>query len=171
MIILKLIKKFVKLLNSDASPNQMASGFALGSIIGLTPFFSLHNVVVWMLIFLLKVNVASAFLSIAVFSLVGLVLDPIADIIGYRILAQTEALHGVWTALYNMPIVPFTRFNNTIVMGSVVIALLLFIPVVFSMKYFVIFYRKNLQERLGKLKIFHMLKASKLYQLYVKFLT
>ncbi|MFH1379404.1 MAG: TIGR03546 family protein [bacterium] len=170
MLIIKLIKKFVKLLNSDASPNQMASGFALGSIIGLTPFFSLHNIGIWILVFLLKVNVASAFLGVAVFSLAGFFLDPLADKIGYMVLSQSQALHGLWTAMYNMPIIPFTRFNNTLVMGSFIISIVLFVPIVLCMKYFVVYYRKHLQARLQKLRVFQLLKTSKLYQWYVKFI-
>lgn len=168
MIALKLIKKFIKLLNSDASPTQIAFGFALGSIIGLTPFMSLHNLVIWILIFLLKVNVSGAFLGVAAFSIVGLATDPFADKVGYMVLAQMDSLQGLWTALYNMPIIPFTRFNNTIVMGSFVIALILFIPVVIFMKYFIVFYRTHLQQKLEKVKVFKLLKASKLYQWYDK---
>lgn len=166
MIFLKLIKKFVKLLNSDASPNQMAAGFAFGSIIGLTPFFSLHNIAVWVLIFLLRVNVSSAFLGVAVWSLIGFAADPLSDRVGYLVLAQTEALYPLWTALYNMPIVPYTHFYNTIVMGGLVIALVLFIPQMLIMKRFIIVYRSRLQERLGKIKVFQILKASKFYQWY-----
>ena len=68
MLILKLVRKFIKLLNSDASPQQMGAGFAFGAIIGLTPFFGLHNLFIWILIFVLKVNVSAAFLGVAVFT-------------------------------------------------------------------------------------------------------
>lgn len=169
MLVLKLIRKFIKLLNSDASPTQMAFGFGLGSIIGFTPFGSLHNIIIWILIFLLKVNISAALLGVAVFSLVGLFLDPFADIIGYWVLTQLEFLHPMWTAMYNMPIVPFTRFNNTVVMGSIIISLILFIPVALGMKKFIIVYRSHLRQRLEKIKFFQVFKASKLFQWYVKF--
>ena len=37
MFALKLLSKFIKVLRSAASPNQIAWGFALGAILGLTP--------------------------------------------------------------------------------------------------------------------------------------
>ncbi|MBD3272078.1 MAG: TIGR03546 family protein [Elusimicrobia bacterium] len=168
MIFLKLIQKFIKLLNSDADPGQMAGGFVLGSIIGLTPFFSLHNLGIWILIFLLKVNVGAAFLGLALFSIIGLFLDPFADAVGYYVLADIPALHPFWTSLYNMPVVPLFRFNNTIVMGSFIIALILSLPLLIGMKKFVVVYREKLKTRFEKFKIFQILKASKLYQWYNK---
>ncbi len=166
MFTLKILKKFLKILNSDANPAQVAAGFAFGSVIGLTPFWSLHNAVVWILILLLRVHISSALVSTALFSVVGFFIDPLADTVGYLILADLGLLHGVWTALYNMPIVPFTHFNNTVVMGSLVISLVLFIPIMFLMKRFVIVYRARLRQRLEKIKVFQILKASKLYQWY-----
>ena len=53
MIFLKLIGKFISVLRSAASPNQIAWGFALGMIPGLTPINALHNLAVLILIIVL----------------------------------------------------------------------------------------------------------------------
>ena len=50
MFILKILGKFIKVLRSAASPRQIAWGFALGCILGLTPFWSLHNLLLVVLI-------------------------------------------------------------------------------------------------------------------------
>lgn len=170
MIWLKLIRKFIKVLNSNASPTQIAMGIAFGSLIGFLPFFSLLSLCVFFLILMLNVNISAAFLSIALFSIVSFPLDPIAHKIGYQLLAKTDALIPLWTSLYNMPLVPFTRFNNSIVLGSLVIGIVLFIPVFIIFKRFVIKYRTSWQGRLDKIKIFKMLGISKLYSWYQKFI-
>ena len=58
MFLLKLLGKLIKALTSNESPGQIAGGFILGMIIGLTPFWSLHNLVVVLLIILIRVNIS-----------------------------------------------------------------------------------------------------------------
>jgi len=37
-------------------------------------------------------------------------------------------MQGVWRWFYELPLAPWTDFNNTIVMGSLILGLLLFYP-------------------------------------------
>jgi uncharacterized protein (TIGR03546 family) len=67
------------------------------------------------------------------------------------LLVQTEGLAPLWTALYNAPLVPFTRFNNTVVLGSLVIALALFLPVLFGTRGLVVFYRARYKAKVDQL--------------------
>ena len=45
MLLLKLIQSLIKALDSEGTPGQLAAGLALGSILGLTPLWTLHNAV------------------------------------------------------------------------------------------------------------------------------
>ncbi|MFN3966147.1 MAG: TIGR03546 family protein [Endomicrobiia bacterium] len=169
MIPTKLIKSIFNLLHSNVSPLEIALGFALGSIIGLTPFFTLHNLFIFLLLIILNINFSAGMLGIAVFGLIGYLTDPLAHKIGYLLLVKTKFLEGFWTSLYNMPIVPFTRFYNTVVLGSLVISLILFVPIVIGTKKFVVFYRNNLSKKVEQWKIIKLIKASNIYNLYKKF--
>ena len=46
MLIVKYIAKLIKILRSAATPGQIAGGVILGMIPGLTPVWSLHNLLV-----------------------------------------------------------------------------------------------------------------------------
>ena len=46
MFILQYIAKLFKILRSAATPEQIAGGLILGMIPGLTPFMSLHNLII-----------------------------------------------------------------------------------------------------------------------------
>jgi uncharacterized protein (TIGR03546 family) len=166
MFFLNLIKNLLTILQSEISPKQIAGGAALGSMIGFTPFSALHNLVIFILIMILRVNISAAFFSIALFGLIGLATDPIADKIGYFFLVQNQSLTPFWTKLYNMPIVPFTKFNNTVVLGGIVLSLILFIPIYFGTKGFVLYYRANLKEKVAALKIMKLFKLSNIYKFY-----
>jgi uncharacterized protein (TIGR03546 family) len=169
MIIIKLLSKFIKVLNSAASPNQIAWGFALGAIPGLTPTNALHNAAVLVLLIILNVNISAAVFAMLVFSALAFLLDPLFHTIGYYVLTSIPALTSTWTSLYNAPIAPLTRFNNTVVMGSLLIALAMLVPNYIGFKLFVRRYRDVWVEKIKKWKISKMITGSSLVQLYLKF--
>ncbi|MBI3577863.1 MAG: DUF2062 domain-containing protein, partial [Ignavibacteriales bacterium] len=58
----------MKILRAGQSPRQIAGGFALGAIVGLSPSFTLQGLIVWFIIFVLDVNLSAAFLSFTLFT-------------------------------------------------------------------------------------------------------
>jgi len=53
---LEFLAKLVKILRSADSPNQIASGFVIGMVIGLTPFWTLHNLILIVILIILNIN-------------------------------------------------------------------------------------------------------------------
>lgn len=168
MFFLKLISKFLKILRSEASPNQIAWGFALGSIIGLTPFWSLHNLILILLIAVLRINVSSVLVSFTLFSLLGWILDPVFHTIGFTLLTGISFLKPLWNNLYNTAVTPFTRFNNTVVLGSLISSLVLVFPNYLFFRGMVRKYRSSWNQTIQKFKIVQLFKGSKLVRTYIK---
>jgi len=165
---LDLLAKLLKVLRSGDTPGQIAAGFMLGMIIGLTPMFSLHNLLVVFLIIIFNVNISMAIFSFVLFSGFAYIFDPLFHSFGYFLLVDITSLKGFYTTLYNVPIIALSKFNNTVVMGSLISSLLLMPVIYFFMKKFVIVYRTNLEPKVQKLKIVQSLKASKLFNFYEK---
>jgi uncharacterized protein (TIGR03546 family) len=163
------IFRTIRILHSGQEPHHLAAGFALGSIIGLTPFLSLHNLLVFCLILLLNVDIPAAFFSIFVFSGFAYMFDPQFHDLGYYLLAKVEALKPFWTYLYNIPIAPLTQFYNTVVLGSLVTSLVLFWPIYFTFKKLVKLYQSHLAEKVDNLRIMQIIKGNALVQMYEKF--
>ncbi len=168
MFILEFLAKLFKILRSEASPNQIAAGFVLGMIIGLTPFLTLHNLIIIVLIIILKVNLGMAIFAFLLFSGIAWLLDPVFHDLGYFLLVDVTALKDFWTALYNFPLVALSRYNNTVVIGSLAVALILIIPLFPFAKYFVKVYRAKIDPRLQKMKIVQVVKGSRFYSIYEK---
>jgi uncharacterized protein (TIGR03546 family) len=166
MFWLTLVRDFVKLLRAGQDPRQIAGGFALGSILGLSPMLTLQNVLIWFVILVLNVNISAAVLAMTLCSLIAFIVDPLFHWLGYVLLVNVDALHGLWTWLYNAPIAPLTRFNNTVVMGSLVVALVLFIPIYIGMQRFVLAYRTHVGAKIEKWKIYQIISKSSLVKLY-----
>ena len=163
--LIKLIQSLFGALHSEGTPGQLAAGIALGSILGLTPLVNLHNAVVFALIVLLNVSFAGGMLGWAVFVPIGFLLDPLFDWIGHSLLFA-PSLRGLWTSLYNMPILPLTNFNNTVVLGSLVFALLFFVPLFLATRLAVVRYRATIGERVRQSRWYRALMASKVYNVY-----
>ena len=139
----------------------------MGAIPGLTPLWGLHN----LLILILKVNAAAALLSFAIFTLLAAIFAPLLHGLGLAILTGLPFLKGLWTALYNAPLAPFTRFNETVAMGGFVIAVLLIAPNYFGFRFVVRQYREKWLAKMETWKVVKVIKSSKPLQLYLKLRT
>ena len=115
-------------LSGASSPRQLALGFSMGMVIGLVPKDNLMAVILLFILAGSKVNLCSASLGTIFFSWLALLIDPLSHLIGRSVLLASS-LQGFWRSVYELPFVPWTDFNNTIVMGSLVLELLLFYPV------------------------------------------
>ncbi|MBO6573013.1 DUF2062 domain-containing protein [bacterium] len=164
-LILKYVAKLLKALSSEASPNQLAGGFILGMIIGLTPVLSVHNLIILILIIILKVNIGMAILAFLIFSGIAYLADPLFHSFGIWIL-ENDGLQDTWTSMYNNELWAITKFYNTVVIGSFISALVLCVPMFPLTKVGVVQYRKHIHEKVMKTKFAKALKGTKLYSVY-----
>lgn len=167
-LILKQLFAFVKLLNSETGTNQIAAGLAVGFILGMTPGFSLQTLIVIILLFFFRIQIGAATISAFFFAFIAYLLDPLFHSTGRWIL-ELEGFKSLFTTMYNLPIVPFTRFNNTVVMGSGVISILLS-PFVFILSRILVEkYRATVLKRFQETKFWKAVKATSLYKWYYKY--
>ena len=167
-LILKQIFGLFRLLNSDKATNQIAAGVAVGLILGFSPILSLQSLVVLICLFFFRIQITAAFVSSFFFGFIAYLLDPACDALGREIL-ESESLRSAFTDLYAMPLVPLTRFYNSIVMGSGALAILLAPIVYFIAKFLVFKYRVHVVARFERTKFWHLFKATPIYNWYVKY--
>jgi len=165
LTLLKLLQSLFKTLHSEGTPGQVAAGIMLGAGIGLSPMLSGHNLVLFTLIVLLNVSFGGGMLGLALFTPVGFILDPVFDHLGLGLL-QAGPLQGLWTGLYNTPLVPYTSFNNTVTLGALVAWLLLALPIYVGARVAVARYRTRYAERVMNSRLMKALKASRAYNVY-----
>ncbi len=125
--VLRPVRFLLKALRTDDSPRQLAMGVALGLLIGLVPKGNLIALSLAAVLLATRVNLAAGAGSAFVFSWIGLLLDPLAHRIGNSFLSLAP-LEGIFAFLYSLPLMPWTGFNNTVVMGNLLIGLWLFLP-------------------------------------------
>ncbi len=158
MFFLKMLKQIVEIFQKDISPDQIAWGAALGCILGLVPNMLL-KIILFVAIMIFKVNVSAALISCSLYAILSFVLDPLFDVIGFYVL-NISVLNSFYTWLYNLPIVPFTNFNNSVVMGSFLFGLIMFVPNGIFAKKFLVYYRTNLRDKVSKWKVIKILSTA-----------
>lgn len=167
-LILKQIFAFLKMLNSETGHNSLAAGIAAGFILGMSPMLSLQGLLVMICIFAFRIQMGAAFLAAFFFAFIAYLLDPVFHALGSNIL-EMDSLQGLFTTLYNMPLVPLTRFNNSIVMGAGVLAIVLSPVIYFVSLYLILKYRTTVLAWIKQTKFWKAVQATSLYNWYYSY--
>ena len=158
----------IKLLHSENGASQIAAGLTIGFFMGLSPLFTLQGAIFIFLLLLLRVQIGAAIAMSAVTKLTAILLTPFLSSIGQYFLTN-ESFNGFYTTLYNLPLVPFSKFNHSVVMGGLVLSIVLG-PVLYLIFYrLILSYQEQAVQRLKKTKFFKAIKASSLVQWYLKY--
>jgi uncharacterized protein (TIGR03546 family) len=162
---LRATAKLLTVLNSETEPGQISLALAFSLVVGLTPLWSLHNLLVLLIVLLLRVNLSAFLLGTAFFSGVAYLLDPFFHRLGLAVL-MAPSLEGLWTSLYNSTLWRIERFNNSIVMGSLLASLALFVPTVLAVNWAIRKYRERVLAKIKKLRVVQALTATRFFQMY-----
>jgi uncharacterized protein (TIGR03546 family) len=168
MLILKFLQQLLKALNSDGTPGQVGMGMAIGLAFGLTPLASMHNLVILAIAMLTTVSFPGVMLGWAVAVPLGFALDPLFDRVGMALL-MNDSLAPFFTWVVNTPVIALSRLNNSIVLGSLVVWVLLIVPAYFLFRFLVARYRVHVFAHIQKWRIVQALKTSKIYSVYEMF--
>jgi len=167
-LLLKQIFGLLKLINSETGTNQIASGIAAGFILGMSPLLSLQVLFLFTCILVFKIQIGAVFISAFFFAFIAWLFDPAFHALG-SFLLETNALQGFFTALYNMPLLPFTRFNNSIVLGAGVLALALSPLIYLISKTLLIKYRTTVLSYIQQTKAWKVIKSTALFKWYYQY--
>lgn len=112
---------------AESTPRRVAWGFAIGAMIGLVPKDNLIALALITLLFAIRVNILAGLVGAFVFSMIATVITPFLDHMGASVLAITP-FQNFYAQLFEMPLGAWTRFNNTVVAGGLIVGLLQLIP-------------------------------------------
>ncbi|MDY7034453.1 MAG: TIGR03546 family protein [Thermodesulfobacteriota bacterium] len=162
---IQIIAKVLKVLNSESEPGQISLALCFSMIIGLTPLYSPHNLLILFLVLIFRVNLSAFILGFVLFTGIAYLLDPLFHWIGYHLLTMSF-LKEIWTVLYNSTLCRIERFNNSILMGSLLFSLFVFIPLYIGLNLGILTYRGYVLEWVRKTRVMKVFMASKLYKAY-----
>lgn len=150
------IVKLFKSLNTNSHPGEIAHAVAIGMVLGFMP----KNNVLWYILFVcflfIRINKAAFLLTGAAVSLIIPFADPLFDTVGYALL-NMSFMQNFYKGLFDIPFVSFTRLNNTVVAGSLVVSLILYIPVYIIIRFLILLWRKYGVKACAQSKAFKIL--------------
>jgi len=161
---IKQITNFIKILNSDVKEEEIALGIVLGLFAGFLSIVPFNFILVFILLLILKANFSMFFVSFAIFKLISLVIDPLGDVIGYFVL-KLKFLHSFFSFLSSIPLMNFTQFNYSVVMGDFILAIVL-TPFIYILSIKLVKnYREKLKEKVQKFKIVQALNLTNFFKI------
>lgn len=163
---LTVLAKLLKALNSESRPAQVSIALVLGMLVGLTPLWSLHNLVVLFLICIIRINMSGFLVAWVIASGFAYFVDGYFIQVGEALLFNPE-YKELFNQLYMSDLWRLTHFNNTLTLGSFCVAALVALPAFFIFQFLIVNYREHVLVWINKSKVMQMLKASKFYGLYM----
>ena len=154
------IKKILAILKSDLSPNQIGLAFALGVIAGLPPM-GLHVIIPFSLALLLRCSFRSFLISMGLFKLLSLAVAPVSYALGKWLLDTQRGLDALWRWVFHLPVIAPMGYSRYMLLGSLVLALALAIPVFFLIRLLVRRYRESFSTWVSGWRISQWLKGKR----------
>ena len=167
-IVLRQLFVFLRVLNSEKATGQIAAGAVCGVILGLAPVVSFQTAIVFVVIFLFRVQFGAALATAFFVKMVAFPLDPLFHWIGFHVL-ERPGLEPLFSWMNNVPVIPWTRFYNTVVMGSAVVSMVLAVPVYFGTKALVRRYRETVFEWFKNSRFWKYWRSTTIYNWYQRY--
>ena len=149
---LKFIVKFLKALNSNSHPGEIAHAVCLGMLLGFLPKNNIFWYIITVFVLFMRINKGALVLSTLGFTLLAPFFDPTFDNVGYWFLTHPK-LAPTFSQLLDIPFVSFTKFNNTIACGSLLCGLALYIPLYIIARLLIWLMRNKIVPILRKTKL------------------
>ena len=157
------LTKLLSIVNSNKEPGEIALGVIFGMFAGFLLLAPFNAVIIFVFVLLLNVNTAAFFLFMGIFKLLTFIVDPLGNIIGRAVLTA-PFMEPLFSAMSNLPLIPFTGFNNTVIMGDFIIGILLAVPAWIACMKLIKYYRDNMMENVKKFGIIKALKAGNFFE-------
>lgn len=149
---LDFIIKILKAINSNSHPGEIAHAVCCGMMLGFLPKDNALWILLTVFFVFLRINKVFFVISTVLFSFLATLFDPIFDQIGFFLL-NVDFATPFFSSLLEIPFVGFTKFNNTIVFGSLISSIILYVPVYWIVRLILRMWRTYLLPIVRKTKL------------------
>lgn len=149
---LKYLVNLLKAFNANVKPSQIANSFCIGLILGFMPKNNLLWYILLVFFAFVRINKPGYFIMMIVGSCLAPLADSLFDKVGYAVLTFSP-FENFYVWLLDVPFVGFTRFNNTIVCGSLISGIICYIPLYILMYFIIKAWRKWIAPKFNDSKL------------------
>jgi uncharacterized protein (TIGR03546 family) len=149
---IRFIAKLISALNANSRAGEIGAAISCGVLLALIPGGNLLWIALFLIFYFTKLHIASMLFTILIVKGFAFLFDPFFHSVGERLL-RASRLEPIWTYLYSMPIIPYTNFNDTLVMGAFATGLILWLPLFFLFTGLVKVYRRTVAPKIAESKL------------------
>lgn len=149
---LKYLVNLLKAFNANVKPSQIANSFCIGLILGFMPKNNLLWYILLVFFAFVRINKPGYFIMMIVGSCLAPLADSLFDKVGYAVLTFSP-FENFYAWLLDVPFAGFTRFNNTIVCGSLISGIICYIPLYILMYFIIKAWRKWIAPKFNDSKL------------------
>ena len=164
---IRQIAKLLRILNSETAPINISLAICFGMMVGITQMWSVHNIIILFIVLFFRVNLSAFILGTLVFKGLSFLFNGVFHQIGLALLTA-DFYKNIGTYLYNITFWKFDRINNTIVVGSIMVSIIGFLPMLLFLNVLIKKYRKHILGYVRKTKIARAMMSSDIYHYYKK---
>jgi uncharacterized protein (TIGR03546 family) len=145
-MIVKWLVKFFVALNGSSNPVHIGGAVAVAFLVACIPGPNPIAIAIIIAAFFTRINAVVMLVGIPILGLITPFLDGFFDRLGYGVLTF-GGFSSAFAALSEIPLVPLTGCNNTIVMGGLLFGVVAFFPLLAGTVILVDLYRKKIRDR------------------------
>ena len=127
-MIARTMQFFAQTMMSERSPQAIGLAVGLGTCLGLIPKSNLIAVAMLAALFLCRTNLLVGLLTASIISWFSPLLDPVTHVTGHWLLTQPQ-MQPFFQRVFSLPGVAWTSLNNSVVLGSLLLAMSTFLPI------------------------------------------
>lgn len=139
------IAKLFRSLNDNSHPGEIAHAVSCGLMLGFLPKDNMMWYIIGLFFIFLRMNKGALLIFTLIGSLTTYFLDPLFHNIGFFILTSEEIVPYM-TNFLNFPTMAYTKINNTIVMGSSIFSILIYIPMYVLSRFLITLWRTHVSS-------------------------
>lgn len=160
---LKTLLKLLKSFNGNVNPAEIAHAVACGTVLGLMPKNNLFWYLVFVFVLFIRINKPSYLVMILIGASVSPAFDGFFDTVGYAFLTVPQ-FADFFARLYEIPFVAWTKFNNSVVTGSFLCGIVLYVPMYALGRLLVFLWRKYAADIIKNSKVVKIINKLPLIQ-------
>lgn len=148
---IKYVTSFLKSLNANAHPGDIAHAVSLRLFLAILPKNNLTFTFLFFFSIFIRINKGAFFIAFIFLGFITPLMDILINRIGFWAV-QLEFLRPVFIWCENTPFIGLFKLSNTMVLGGLIWGTLLYIPCYFVIRLSIAQYRKYLQPSFSSIK-------------------
>ncbi len=157
MFFIKILARFIAMLDSNSKPGAVAAAVATAFLLALVPSLNLLWLVLFIISLIVRLNWGFELVFIALFKWIVPLIDPLIEPMGWAVL-QSELVSSLVYRINEVPGLIFLDLNDSLMISGLIVGAAAWGPVFFLVRIITVIFRKKISPKIANSKIMKAIK-------------